>query len=118
MPSGVRPANGHYSRHWRMARRPGAWQGRAIQSTTRGASFSLRYRGGSLSLTGEQTARGGTLRVTLDGHARTLRLHAAKLHRRRTLATIKLRAGVHHLKLRVLGGLVALEGYGISARTG
>jgi hypothetical protein len=99
-------------------RRHGAWQGRAIQSSTRGASFSLRYRGGSLSLIGEQTARGGVLRIMLDGHARTLRLHAAKLHRRRTLATFKRNPGLHHLKLRVLGGLVALEGYGISARTG
>ncbi len=118
VPTGVRPAKGHYSGHWRTVRRHGAWDGHAIQSTARGASFSLRYRGGSLSLIGEQTARGGTLRVTLDGHARTLRLHAVRLHRRRTLTTFKLRAGVHHLELRVLRGLVALEGYGIAARTG
>jgi hypothetical protein len=118
VPTGIRPAKGHYGRHWRTVRRHGAWEGRAIQSATRGASFSLRYRGGSLSLIGEQTARGGTLRATLDGHARTLRLHVARLHRRRTLATFRLRAGVHHFKLRVLRGLVALEGYGIAARTG
>jgi hypothetical protein len=118
VPTGVRPAKGHYSRHWRTVRRHGAWDGHAIQSATRGASFSLRYRGGSLSLIGEQTARGGAVRVTLDGHARTLRLHAARLHRRRALATFKLRGGVHHVKLRVLRGLVALEGYGIAARTG
>lgn len=42
VPSGARPAKGSYSPHWRTVRRHGAWQGRAIQSTTRGASFSLR----------------------------------------------------------------------------
>ncbi len=118
IPTGVRPAKGHYSRHWRVVRRTGAWQQRAIQTTTRGASFSLRYAGGSLSLIGEKAARGGVLRVTFDGHARTLRLHASQLHRRRTLVTFAATAGVHHVKLKVLRGLVALEGYGIAARTG
>lgn len=118
VPSGVRPAKGRYCKHWRTVTRHGAWQGRAIQSTTRGASLSLRYDGGSLSLIGEQTARGGALKVTVDGHARTLHLHASRLHRPRTLATFSETTGVHHLKLTVLRGLVALEGYGITARTG
>jgi hypothetical protein len=56
--------------------------------------------------------------VTIDGHARTLHLHASRLRRRRTLATFSEMTGVHHLKLTVLRGLVALEGYGITARTG
>jgi hypothetical protein len=118
VPSGVHPSKGHYSRGWKTVRRHGAWQGRAIQSARRGATFSLRYRGGAVSIIGELTARGGRLRVTLDGHARTLRLHASRLHRRRTLTTFRVAAGTHRLRIRVLSGLVALEGYGIASRTG
>ena len=91
---------------------------RPIPPTTRGASFSLRYRGATLSRVGEQTARGSILRVTLDGHSRTLHLHSSKLRVRRTLGTFKAKSGTHHLTLTVLGGTVALEGYGISVRTG
>jgi hypothetical protein len=118
IPTGVRPAGGHYSRHWTIVHRRGAWEQHAIQTATPGATFSLRYVGGAFSLIGERTARGGVLRVTLDGHRRTLRLHAGRLHRRLTLLTIPVRTGVHHVKLRTIRGLVAIEGYGIMARTG
>lgn len=118
IPTGVRPAGGHYSRHWTVLHRRGAWDQHAIQTATPGATFSLRYVGGAFSLIGERTARGGVLQVTLDGHRRTLRLHAGRLHRRLTLLTVPVRMGVHHLKLRSIRGLVAIEGYGIMARTG
>jgi hypothetical protein len=98
--------------------RRGAWQSSAIQSSTRGASFGLRYRGGTLALIGERTARGGILRVTIDGRRHTLRLRAGRLHRRRTLATYRLKSGAHRVTLTVVRGLVALEGYAITARTG
>jgi hypothetical protein len=64
--------------------------------------------------------RGSARQGLYSPHWRTVRRHGAWQGRasRRALVAIKLRAGVHHLKLRVLGGLVALEGYGISARTG
>jgi hypothetical protein len=118
VPSGTDPSGGHYSAHWRIVSHSGAWLGRAIQSSTPGATFTLRYVGSTLALIGEKTARGGVLKATLDGRSHTLHLHASKLHRRRTLATFGVKPGVHHLTLRVVRGLIALEGYGITDRTG
>jgi hypothetical protein len=118
VPSGTHPAKGRYSRHWRAVFQRGAWLSGAIRSSTPGSTFTLRYVGSTLSLIGEKTARGGVLRVTLDGRRHTLHLHASKLQRRRTLATYTVKPGVHHLALRVMRGLVALEGYGIASRTG
>lgn len=57
-----------FTRGWRVVDRRGAWQQHAIQTASPGASLTLRFRGGSLVLIGERTARGGTMRVTLDGH--------------------------------------------------
>ena len=118
IPSGVEPSKGHYGKGWTTVKRAGAWLGHAIGSSTAGSAFTLRYVGGALTLVGETTRAGGKLQVTLDGHSRTLHLHSSKLRVRRTLATFKVKAGTHHLRLTVLGGTVALEGYGISVRTG
>jgi hypothetical protein len=118
IPSGVKPAKGHYGTGWTTVKRKGAWLGHAIDSSAPGSTFTLRYAGGALTLIGETTPGGGKVQVTLDGHSRTLHLHSSKLRVRRTLATFKAKAGTHHLKLTVRGGTVALEGYGISARTG
>jgi phosphatidylinositol-3-phosphatase len=118
IPSGVKPAKGHYGKHWTTVKRKGAWLGHAIVSSTAGSAFTLRYLGGTLTLIGETTPVVGKLKVTLDGHSRTLRLHSSKLHVRQTLGTFKAKAGKHHLTLTVLDGTVALEGYGISTRTG
>ncbi|MGI8713771.1 MAG: alkaline phosphatase family protein [Solirubrobacteraceae bacterium] len=118
IPSGVRPADGHYDRQWKTVKRRGAWLGEAIQSSTPGARFTLRYVGATLTLIGETTPAGGSLAVTLDGHSRTLKLHSAKVRRRLALGTFRSGAETHHLKLTVLSGTVALEGYGIAARTG
>ena len=118
IPSGVKPAKGHYSKHWATVKRTGAWQGKAIQSSTAGSTFTLRYVGGTLTLIGETTPAGGKLKVTLDGHSRTLKLHSAKAKRRLLLGTFKAKPGTHHLKLTVVSGTVALEGYGIASRTG
>jgi hypothetical protein len=118
IPSGVKPAKGHYGKGWKTVKRKGAWLGHAIDSSTTGSAFTLRYGGGSLTLIGETTPGGGKLQVTLDGHSRTLHLHSSKTRVRRTLGTFKAKAGTHHLRLTMLGGTVALEGYGISVRTG
>jgi hypothetical protein len=118
IPSGVKPANGHYGKPWKTVKRKGAWLGHAVESSTAGSAFTLRYVGGALTLIGETTPGSGKLEVTLDGHSRTLHLHSSKLRVRRTLATFKAKPGTHHLRLTVRGGTVALEGYGISVRTG
>lgn len=118
IPSSYKPAKGHYGKTWTTVKREGAWLGHAIESSTPGSAFTLRYVGGALTLIGETTRAGGMLRVTLDGHSRTLHLHSSKLRVRKTLTSFRAKAGTHHLALTVLGGTVALEGYGISARTG
>jgi hypothetical protein len=118
IPSGVKPSKGHYGKPWKTVKRKGAWLGHAIESSTAGSAFTLRYVGGALSLIGETTPGGGKLEVTLDGHSRTLHLHSSKLRVRQTLGTFTAKAGTHHLRLTVRGGTVALEGYGISVRTG
>jgi hypothetical protein len=118
VPSGVHIAKGHFGAGWKVVRRRGAWQQHAIQTTTAGASFRLRYVGGALSVIGETTARGGAMRVTLDGHTRTVRLGSSRLRRRRVIYAAAVKPGVHRLKLADARGLVALEGLAIASRTG
>jgi hypothetical protein len=117
IPSGVKPTKGHYGKPWTTVSRKGAWLSQAIESSITGSAFTLRYVGGTLTLIGETTPTGGRLRVTLDGHSRTLHLHSSKLRVRQTLGSFKVKAGTHHLKLTVRSGIVAVEGYGISARS-
>jgi hypothetical protein len=118
IPSGVKPAEGHYGRGWKTMKRKAAWLGQAITSSTPGAAFTLRYVGQTMTLIGETTPTGGRLQVTLDGHRRTLRLRSSKVRVRQTLGSFAAKPGTHHLTLTVLGGTVALEGYGIASRTG
>ena len=118
VPTATRIRGGHFSAGWRVIHRRGAWQQHAIQTTRPGAAFTLRYRGGAVSLIGERTARGGVLRVILDGHARTLHLYARRLARRRVLYTAAVKPGAHRLRRVAVRGLVALEGLAIASRTG
>ncbi len=118
VPTGTRIAKAHRTGGWRVVRRRGAWQQHALQTSSSGATLSLRYVGGALSVIGETTARGGTLRVTLDGRSRTLRLHSARLHPRHVIYRTAVKPGVHHLKLVDVRGLVAIEGLAIASRTG
>ncbi len=118
VPSGTRVTHGRFTGPWRLVKRRGAWQQHAIQATSSGAALTLRYVGGSLSVIGETTSRGGLLRVTLDGRSRTLHLHSRRLRRRRVIYTSAVAAGVHHLKLVDVSGLVALEGLAIASRIG
>jgi hypothetical protein len=97
----------------------GAWLGRAISSSAPGASFRLRYVGGSLAIIGQQTRAGGVAHITFDGRTRTIHMHAARRRTRRVIFRASVhRARVHHLVVRVVRGLVAIEGYAITARRG
>ena len=117
-PSAAKPPKGAYSRHWKVVKRTGAWDGHAIQSSTRGATFALTYVGGSVSLIGERSPAGGKLKLTLDGHTATVKLHSNRRELRQTLSTRSAKTGrTHHLRLTVVSGTVAIEGYGIASRT-
>ena len=116
VPSGAKPSKSRFSRGWKLHRVPGAWQGHAILSSTAGATFKLRFIGGSLSLIGETTAAGGVARVTLDGRTRTIRLHSAGRRLGPVIFSAHLRPRAHHLELEVMRGTVALEGVAIDSR--
>jgi hypothetical protein len=116
VPSGVGMDGARFTAGWRILHRRGAWRQQAVQTTRPGAGFALRFRGGSLTLIGDRTRAGGTLEVIVDGHARTVRLDAARLNRRRVVMRIALREGRHRVTVRDVRGLVALEGVAIADR--
>jgi hypothetical protein len=116
-PSGTKPTKGKYKGAWKQVKHPKAWLGKAIQSSRKGASFSLTYTGGNLSLVGEKGPKDGKLKVTVDGKSKTLNLHAAKAKFDQTLGTFKVKTGKNTVKLTVVSGTVAIEGYGIASRT-
>lgn len=116
-PSTTKPGKGTYKGAWKQVKRAHAWLGKAIQSSRRGASFSLKYTGGTLSLIGEKGRADGKVKITLDGKSRTLNTHAAKSKYDQLLGTFSEKTGKHTLKLSVVSGTVAIEGYGIASRT-
>ena len=118
VPSGIRPAKGHYSAGWRVHRRTSAWQSKEISSSVPRAAFKLRYLGGSVAVIGERTAGGGLARVTFDGRTRTIHLHAARLMTRQVIYRAAAKTRRHRLTITVVRGTVALEGVAITARRG
>jgi hypothetical protein len=114
MPTGVKLAGGHYRGPWHIARVRKAWEGRAITGNSPDCRLTLSYRGGSLAVIGERGPHGGSARVTLDGHARTIALHSTRVRTRQVIYRARLSRGRHHLTITVLRGAVSLEGYAIS----
>jgi hypothetical protein len=114
IPSGARPAKGHYGRGWKRGRVHGAWNGHAITTKRKGASFKFTFGGTKLVIIGETGKHGGTARVTIDGKRHTVHFHAAKRHVDHVVFSTSLRAKKHHLKLQVLHGTVSLEGYAVT----
>jgi hypothetical protein len=117
-PTGVHPSGSHYTGRWHVSKVSGAWQGHAIKSSTPNSKLTLRYMGGALELIGDRGPKGGRARVTFDGHSTTINLHAGHARTRQVVYRRVARAGAHRLTLKVLGGVVALEGLAISSRTG
>ena len=118
VPTGTHIAQARFTGRWRVVRRRGAWQRHAIQTTAPGSALTLRFVGGALSIIGETTAKGGVLRVAVDGRSRTVRLRSERPRRRRVIYSASLTPGVHRLRLLDVRGLVALEGLAIASRTG
>ena len=117
MPSGIRPAGGHYHGDWRAMRVAGAWEQRAIVGAA-GSTFTLTYVGGSITLIGETGPSGGRARIVLDGRARTINLHAAGRHTRRAVFRVSLTHRRHRLTITILSSDMAIEGLAITNRTG
>jgi hypothetical protein len=117
-PTGVHPSGSHYTGRWHVSKVSGAWQGHAIKSSTPNSMLALRYIGGALEIIGDRGPKGGRARVTFDGHSTTIDLHAAHARTRQVVYRRAAAAGAHRLTLKLLSGVVALEGLAISFRTG
>jgi hypothetical protein len=118
VPTGPHPAGSRYRGAWRAQRLRGAWHRHAIVGRAPGASLSLRYTAGEIAVIGERGSNAGRIRVTLDGHTRTIDLRSPRTHIRRVLFRARPRVGRHRLTIRVLTGAVAIEGFAIGSPRG
>jgi hypothetical protein len=93
-----------FSRGWKRVRAGAAWGGTVIRATKPGATARLRFRGRRVALIGRELARGGRLRVTVEGRSKVLRLRGRSSHRSVLWTSRRLAAGAHALTIRSLGG--------------
>jgi phosphatidylinositol-3-phosphatase len=117
VPSPTRVPGARYRGSWRRAPLRDGWNRHALIGA-RGASMTLRFRGGTLELIGSVWPQGGLARVTVDGRTRTINLHSRVAHARRVVYRAALRAGSHRLTVRVIRGPIPIEGVGILNRRG
>jgi hypothetical protein len=89
---------------WKRQRSASAWGLTVVRARKAGATGTLRFRGRSVSLIGRRLAKGGRLKVTLDGKSRTLRLRGRSGPRTVLWTSPRLKAGSHRLRVRTLGG--------------
>jgi hypothetical protein len=89
---------------WKRQRVDSAWGHTVVRAAQPGATGSLRFRGRSVSLIGRKLAKGGRLRVTIDGKSRTLRVRGRSGPRTVLWSSKRLKPGSHLLRLRTLGG--------------
>ncbi len=94
----------HLSRAWKRSRATNAWGRTVVRAQRRAATGRMRFRGTQVALIGRKLAKGGRLRVAVDGTSRTLRLRGRTRHRSVLWVSRKLRPGRHALRLRSLGG--------------
>ena len=94
----------HLSRGWKRTRVNNAWGRTVVRASEAGATGRMRFRGTQVALIGRKLARGGRLRVTVDGRSRTLRVRGRTGHRSVLWVSRKLGSGEHTLRLRSLGG--------------
>jgi hypothetical protein len=92
------------SRGWNRTRAANAWGRTVVRAKRAGATARMRFRGTQVALIGRKLARGGQLRVTIDGRSRTLRVRGRTPHRSVLWVSRRLGSGSHVLRLRSLGG--------------
>jgi hypothetical protein len=92
------------TRGWKRARSANAWGRTVVRAKRAGATGRMRFRGTQVALIGRKLAKGGRLRVTVDGKSRTLRVRGRTAHRSVLWVSRKLDPGSHTLRLRSLGG--------------
>jgi hypothetical protein len=92
------------SRGWKRTRKANAWGRTVVRAKRAGATARMRFRGTQVALIGRRVAKGGRLRVTVDGRRRTLRVRGRTPHRSVLWVSRELDPGTHVLRLRALGG--------------
>jgi hypothetical protein len=93
-----------FSHGWRRLLRKSAWGRSVVRSRTTGAAARMRFSGRRIALIGRRLPKGGRLRVTIDGHSRTVRLRGKARYRQVLFVSRGLRAGSHRLRFVAAGG--------------
>jgi hypothetical protein len=112
-PTGTKIHGGHYHGPWRTVHERKAWQHTAKTCSAHSCRLTLTYTGRSIAVIGDKGPHGGRVRVLLDGHTKTINLHAEKTKARQVIFRGGGKSGPHKLSLKVLSGTVAVEGFGI-----
>ena len=92
----------HLSRGWRRLERKDAWGRFVRHSTRRGAKARLRFVGTRVTLVGRRLARGGRMRVTIDGRRKVMRTRGKSGFRSVLYRSAPLVRGPHTLRLTAL----------------
>ena len=92
-----------FGKGWKRLRRKRAWSGTVVRSTRKGAASRMRFRGRRVVLIGRRLAKGGRLRVTVDGRSRVVSLKGRPRYKRVLFRSRRLRAGRHSLRFAALG---------------
>lgn len=74
-----------------------------MRSTRKRAVARMRFRGRRVALVGRRLAKGGRLRVTVDGRSRVISLRGRPKFRTVLFTSRRLRAGRHTLRVTTLG---------------
>lgn len=92
-----------FGRGWKRLRRSSAWGRTVMRSTRKRAVVRMRFRGRRVALVGRRLAKGGRLRVTVDGRSRVISLRGRPKFRTVLFTSRRLRAGRHTLRVATLG---------------
>ena len=99
---------------WDLVRTRDAWGGRVARSSRVGSELRLRFRGRRLYLIGRKSPRGGPAIAILDGDRRRIGFRARRVRERAVIASWRLPAGRHRLRVVNLGrGRVEIDGFGV-----
>jgi hypothetical protein len=93
-----------FSRGWKRTRTASAWGGTVVRGSRPGLTARFSFRGTRVALIGRKLAKGGRLRVTLDGRGKVLRVRGRSAHRGVLWTSSRLESGDHSLAIRTLGG--------------
>ena len=91
------------SRGWKRLRRKSAWGGTVVRSKVKGAGALMRFSGRRIALIGRRLARGGRLKVVVDGRARVISTRGKARYRSVLFTSRRLAAGEHTVTVQALG---------------